>query len=62
MRLQSFFHNPGIVIFRVFTFVVWLFAPAMNFEFMNWGDPEHRLDNPLHPGSAVFPAEKIFPC
>ncbi len=46
MRLPPTFHSSGFIILLVFTFIVWLFAPAMNFEFVNWDDPEHLLDNP----------------
>ncbi|MFA5259600.1 MAG: tetratricopeptide repeat protein [Candidatus Omnitrophota bacterium] len=46
MRLLSFFANPGMIILLLFIFIVWLFAPAMSFEFVNWDDPEHLLDNP----------------
>ena len=47
MRLPSFSKNPGIIILFLFTFTVWLFAPVMSFEFVNWDDPEHILNNPM---------------
>lgn len=47
MRLSPAFHNHGFIILLVFIFMVWLFAPAMNFEFVNWDDPEHLLNNPV---------------
>ena len=55
MRLPSFPQKSGIITLFLFIFVIWVFAPVMSFEFVNWDDPEYILNNPsirgLTPGN-----------